>query len=142
MNGDRQTGKAKCALQQYAELLRENNRQIQRLDQLEMRKNNDSCAEARALELAQSIRDGISLEQETGAKLEGLIGRLHSADERAVLRMRYFDLSGWPEIRSSLYGDKPDFLQREQSYSRRAFRLHTDALAALDQMLEDSGHTG
>lgn len=50
---------------------------------------------------------------------------------KGVLQMRYLDGMSWDTINEALFGGNADFLDREDSYLRRVFYLHGDALAEL-----------
>lgn len=52
-------------------------------------------------------------------------------DLRAVLKMRYLDLANWSEINFMLWGEKSDFNNHEETYLRRTYRLHAEALEAM-----------
>lgn len=52
-------------------------------------------------------------------------------DLRAVLKMRYLDLANWSEINFMLWGGKSDFNDREETYLRRTYRIHAEALEAM-----------
>ncbi len=68
-----------------------------------------------------------TIDQITGRKWPGL---------RVVLKMRYLDGFSWEEINKILWGKKPDFDDRTESYMRRAFRLYSEALAAIIPVLQ------
>lgn len=69
------------------------------------------------------------------------------ANQRAVLRMRYFDGERWEVISQLLFWRDPDFLTKQDSYLRRVYKLRKTALRALaknpriDQFLhEEENH--
>ena len=82
---------------------------------------------------AKSKVDIISLEiEEAIAK----IGGVRCAEKRATLEMRYLDLLEWGDVNRALFGDKEDFLDREDSYMRRVFYIHGEALKKLGDILD------
>ena len=66
-----------------------------------------------------------------------MIRKLDHPDERAVIRLRYFDRAGWDEIAGALFGDRQDYLDKEETYQKRTFRLHGRALLTLAKVAED-----
>lgn len=63
-------------------------------------------------------------------------------DLRAVLKMCYLDLASWEEINVMLWSGKSDFADREEAYSRRTFRIHTEALEAMLYIVPSFQGTG
>ena len=77
--------------------------------------------------LEEKIRIAIAERDEHRKKIEMLVRHL-SAEEKAVIEMRYIDGANWNEITDAFYGRKDDFLDREDTYSRRVFEKHRSAL--------------
>ena len=61
-------------------------------------------------------------------RIEKLVRKLKKPDERAVIRFRFIDGHEWDEVTDMLFGGRSDFLDREENYQRRTFRLHQDAI--------------
>jgi hypothetical protein len=57
------------------------------------------------------------------------------AELRSVLRLRYIDGENWNDLCFVLYGGKEDFSEREDSYMRRAYKLHGKALYELSKIV-------
>lgn len=70
-------------------------------------------------------------EQSEHADLERIISHVTNAQQRALLRMRYFDLMEWPDIAFSFYGDRVDYLTEEHDYVTKCYRLHTRAVSSM-----------
>lgn len=64
------------------------------------------------------------------------------AEKRAVLELRYLDMAGWDSVNYAIFGGKTDFLYREDSYLRRIFYIHADALKKLSVILDDQRAAG
>ena len=71
------------------------------------------------------------------AKLDELIGlreRIEAAigglppNDRLLLRLRYVQGLSWRQVSARLYGDRPDYGERADSYLRRTARQHGRAL--------------
>ncbi len=61
-----------------------------------------------------------------------------SADKKAVLQMKYLDLAEWDEVLDMLFMKKENFLEKEDSYRRRVFKLHQVALSELAELLNNT----
>lgn len=73
-------------------------------------------------------------EQGEREKLAEMLNALHSEHQRQVILARYFDGHSWAQITALIFGNKPDFLERAESYMRRVFRIHGNALAELNKI--------
>ena len=69
-------------------------------------------------------------------QLERAVKQLRKAQERMVLRLRYFDRCTWTDITDVLFGRRPDYDDKLESYTRRAQRLHGAALMSLEKILQ------
>lgn len=61
------------------------------------------------------------------------------AVKRSVLQCRYLDSMTWEEITEMLFGQKQDFDLRLDTYQRRTFYYHGEALAALAAVRKELG---
>lgn len=91
--------------------------------------------EARAQDLLAVSR---TLYRELNDAIDQITGK-GGADRRCVLRCRYIDGFGWNEVCEILFSRKSDFEERQESYVRRTFRIHDDALEALQEIVPDFG---
>lgn len=131
----RGTSPARDLLCEYADLLRENDTQIRRLEALMELQEPTINQQAQATELDGELKANIALEKEKGAVIETLVGKLSRSNHRAVIRMRYMDLLEWPEVLHVLFGEFPDYAKSRLQYQRKGFRYHSDALKELDRLL-------
>ncbi len=77
--------------------------------------------------------------------IETILKKLKKAEERAVIRSRYLDCSfyhedrlcDWNDVNNTLFGDRDDFLEKEESYLRRIHKIHSAALLNLSKLLKD-----
>ena len=74
------------------------------------------------------------LRREREAAIRRIEGRGY-AELRAVLSLRYIDGESWNDLCFALYGGKEDFSEREDSYLRRAYKLHGKALYELSKIV-------
>lgn len=74
------------------------------------------------------------LRREREAAIRRIEGRGY-AELRAVLRLRYIDGETWDDLTFILFGSKEDYTEREESYLRRAYKLHGKALYELSQIV-------
>ena len=65
--------------------------------------------------------------------LSELINGLPTPEQRQVIYARYFDGHAWAEVTAVVFGRRPDFLEKADSYERRVYRLHGSALANLNR---------
>lgn len=78
-------------------------------------------------------------------ELQKIISQMpeNTADDtrrRVVLELRYLDLLSWTRVTRGLYGQKPDFEARKESYYRQVTRIHGRALKAVCAVLEGRKH--
>lgn len=88
--------------------------------------------EIQAIEhLREAVAEIAVREEAEHAALERIIARVANAEQRTVIRMRYFDGMDWTEIAECFYGDRPNFAQYRSDYIGILQRLHTRAVAAM-----------
>lgn len=91
--------------------------------------------EARAQDLLAVSR---TLYRELNDTIDRITGK-GGADRRCVLRCRYIDGFPWDTVCEILFSRKPDFEEKQESYLRRTFRIHNEALEALQEIVPDYG---
>ncbi len=94
-------------------------------------------ADALDREAAEKEQDAAALYAEIDAAIRRIEGK-HGAERRTVLQCRYLDLAEWRDIVFLFYGGKDDLSEKEESYGRRLFRVHKDALQDLCEILYPS----
>lgn len=67
------------------------------------------------------------------------IGGTSWAAKRTVIECRYLDLLSWPETTAVLYSREPDYDLRYDTFLRRTFYIHAEALAALAAVRKELG---
>ncbi len=75
-----------------------------------------------------------------------LLKALKKSEERSVIRARYLDccfyhedkLSDWNDVNNTMFGDRQDFLSKEESYLRRVHKIHGSALLNMARYIEDN----
>lgn len=154
-NVQKPTEKIKCRLNSYLRLLREIDNQNERLDAIETKmaapagpdmtglphgagspSDRISMMVIRKVALEEQIASTIAEERAENAALEAMIVQMADPNERAAIRMRYFDRCEWEDIAFALYGDKPDYAERTAAYMNRIYKLHGRALLSLAAILE------
>lgn len=147
----------KQRLTEYVENERDIDNQIERLERLTARMvgvgaqvltdmpkapsvTNDRMADllGQKEELEATIRAAVTEQSLERQRIEAILKRLRNPDEKAVIRMRYFDRSSWPEVRDMMFGHKEDFLEKEETYLRRTHRIHGSALVNMAKAIEDA----
>ena len=160
MNDQPITKKIKARLQHYLAMLRDIDNQIERLDRMESTMTSPAGPDLtgmprgsgtptdrtgmmviRKIELEDKIKASIKKERAENEAIEVMIEQLEKPDERAVLRLHYFDRAEWDEVTSVLYGDRADFVEKLEAYQKRTFRLHGSALLAIAKAGEGNDTT-
>lgn len=146
----------KQRLQSYTELLEEIENQSERLMRLEASMvsprspNMDGmpraghgtdqigAAVARKEAIKVSLRETIAEADREYKALERAVKQLRKAQERMVIRLKYFDRCTWAAITDVLFGRRPDYDDKLGSYTRRAQRIHGAALMSLEKILQEN----
>lgn len=147
----------KNRLVEYRERERDIDNQIERIERLEMKMtsigsptisdmpkaaspSHDKIGSmiAQKEELETCIREDIKKQESERIEIEGILKKLKHSDERAVIRMRYFDGASWNDVMDMLFGSRNDFLDREDTYLRRTHRIHGSALLNMAIYIEES----
>lgn len=90
-------------------------------------------------ELEQSIKETVSQQSQERNEIEAILTHIEKPDERAVIRMRYLDRMEWKEVLDMMFGGKADFLEKEETYERRMYRVRNSAMLSMARYIEDSG---
>ena len=75
-------------------------------------------------------------EQAEHEALMTIIEALPRPEQRQVLLARYIDGHSWASVSQLLFGRRPDYWLRQESYERRVYRIHGEALAAANRTAE------
>lgn len=89
--------------------------------------------EARAQDLLEVSR---KLYRELNDNIDQIAGK-GGAEKRCILRCRYIDGFPWNTVCEILFSRKPDFDDKMETYLRRTFRIHNEALEVLSQIVPD-----
>lgn len=141
------TDAVKFRLIEYREREKDIDNQTERLDRLEMKilnvgspvlsdmpkaltspQDRTAALIADKIDLENDIREAIAEQRREKEALEIILRKLRHSEERAVIRMRYFDGASWNEVSDMLFGGKADFLGKEDTYLRRTHKIHGSAL--------------
>lgn len=149
------TQRIKDRLAHYTAMLREIDNQIERLDRMEMTMTAPSGPDLsgmprgsgtpsdrtgmmveRKMELEEQIANARAKEKQERNAIEAMILQLADPDERAAIRLRYFDRADWESICGVLFGDRRDYVERVDAYQNRTYKIHGRALLNLAAVLE------
>ena len=130
------TQRIKDRLAAYTAMLRDIDNQLERLDRMEMTmasppgpdltgmprgsgtpSDRTGMMVERKMELEEQIDRLKAEEKKERNAIEGLILQLSDPDERAVIRLRYFDRADWESTCGVLFGDRRDYIDRVDAYT-------------------------
>lgn len=143
----------KTWLHRYSELLNDANRLYDRADAIRDRLRNPHASNLSGMphptgfvedrmgavvaQIDELERDASeAMTQATAARheIEAAVKQIkagHWADKRTVLRCRYIDLMTWSDIAEFLFGDHPKYWDTPETFIRRAYKIHGQALDEL-----------
>lgn len=81
-------------------------------------------------EASATFREALTIYHEIDMAIKQISGPGYP-DKRYVLQMKYLDGMTWAEITDVLWLSKADFLEKEDSYVRRTFKIHRAALVSI-----------
>lgn len=98
------------------------------------------------IDLENEIKEQQEKQRRTREEIEKIVHKLRKAEERSVIRARYLDcaffhgdkLSDWNDVSNMLFGDKSDFLEKEDSYLRRTHKIHGTALQNMARCIQEN----
>lgn len=141
------TDAVKYRLIEYREREKDIDSQTERLDRLEVKirsvgsptlsdmpkspsppQDRTTALIADKIDLENDIRQAIAEQRKEKEAIETILRKLRHSEERAVIRMRYFDGASWNDVVDMLFGGKDDFLGKEDTYLRRTHKIHGSAL--------------
>lgn len=93
---------------------------------------------ARREELEENIAATIKRQTATRTRIEELLSALKNPDEKAVIRGRYLDCLSWSDVSDLMFGGKPDFIGKEDSYLRRTHKIHGNALYHIAKLVAEN----
>lgn len=73
-------------------------------------------------------------------RLTGMISKLDCEKQRQVIFARYFDGHSWMTVCELVFGAREDFEEKTESYQRRIFRIHGNALDNLNKLSNEGEH--
>lgn len=75
-------------------------------------------------------------EERERRELSEIIEMLPLPEQRQVLFARYFDGHAWCGVAQLLFGRRPDYWTKQDSYERRVYRIHGEALANANRIAQ------
>lgn len=86
-------------------------------------------------ELESSIRMAVEEQSQKRRTIESILARLRFSDEKSVIRIRYIDRENWSAVTELMFGSRCDYGMRADSYQRRAFKAHGNALRNMAEVM-------
>lgn len=102
---------------------------------------NDRMSElvAQKIEIEEEIAEVLEGQRKERKFITGILRKIKSADERAVIRFRYIIGLSWEEVTDAMYGACVDYLGKEETYQRRVYRIHGSALIHMAEYIDIHG---
>lgn len=88
-------------------------------------------------ELKAKVNDRIEQREKERHYFEKLLSKIKKANQVSVIEMRYFYSMEWEEVCSSIFGSKSDYEYKADSYMRRTFYIHGEALSKLAELMAE-----
>lgn len=82
------------------------------------------------------LRELLAKENAEYEELVAIINALPCVDQRQVVLARYIDGMAWGTITAIIFGKREDFDEKQQSYQRRIYRIHGNALANANRIIK------
>lgn len=86
-------------------------------------------------QVAEKEAQAVEAYREIDATIQQISGK-HATERKFILQCRYLDRMDWPDVIFLLFGEKDDFGDREDSYGRRAYNIHKEALQDIGTILD------
>ena len=88
------------------------------------------------VDLDKEIQEMIIKQKEKRKHIEKYIVLIDTADERAVLRMRYIDGDSWGNITKSIFGKEIGFDKKKDNYRKRIYRINVSAIEKMSKFVK------
>lgn len=89
------------------------------------------------VDLENEVKDSLDELKKKREKIKKIVAKLRHPEEKAVILMRYIDGLEWGDVLDAMFGDKEDFLEKEETYNRRMYQRHGSALLNMSRILTD-----
>lgn len=121
-------------LKEYQEMLSEIKLEEQRAKIIQ---DDGSLTGRRAIAgIKDHLRELLDKEQSEYEALVKIINALPCVEERQVILARYMDGMTWETITVLVFGEHENFEEKKESYQRRIYRIHGNALAKANKIIE------
>ena len=80
-------------------------------------------------------------EERERRELSEIVEMLPLPEQRQVIFARYFDGHAWCGVAHLLFGRRPDYWTKQDSYERRVYRIHGEALANANRISAGKPHS-
>ena len=90
-------------------------------------------------EMEEKLAADVAALREERQFINSVLSQLKSADEQAVIQFRYLIGLNWYDVNDALYGAKADYLGKEDTYLRKAYHIHGQALLHMAAYIGDHG---
>lgn len=100
----------------------------------------DSTANSaiRDISLVRKLESLKKLIDEEEAKIESILALLPKANQKTVIRIKYYQRYEWDDVALFMYGDKRDYAGNSDKYKTKAQKVHGAALANMRRIQQKS----
>lgn len=88
-------------------------------------------------DLKEKLENMYAEENRRREEIEELIEQMEKPNEQTAIEMRYLDGASWKAIAAAIYGDEPDYDEKEDRYLKRTFKIHGSALQTLSRIYSE-----
>lgn len=114
----------------YLEIVKENDREIARYEELE--KSGNTSAE-KLNEIKQQIIDRTNKEIDEKKYIKQAISELTSPAQRQIMTYRYIDRLDWNTVIKIMFHSESDYEYNFDKYRRKVFKFHRRAINKMDK---------
>lgn len=115
----------------YLEIAEENDREIERYEELEKRGN---ISADKLNEIKQQIINNTNKEVAEKAYIKKTIAQLSSPAQRQIMTYRYIDRLDWNTVIKIMYHSESDYELNFDKYKRKVFKFHKRAIKNINGM--------
>ena len=88
----------------------------------------------REIDLTQQLKNLKELIKAEEIRIEAILALLPKANQKTVIRIKYYLRYDWDDIAIFMYGDRSDYYRNPEKYKTKAQKIHGAALANMKRL--------